>query len=75
MTKIVELKPARSDDWKAGAEYLRELADRFERGEVNELVVVTNDKEGNCFASWGHFEDRWRLLGALEYAKNTVHRN
>lgn len=67
--KLVEIKDARSEEWQRAAAYLRELADRFENGEITEAVLVLNDRENTCFESWGHFEDRWRLLGALEYAK------
>lgn len=47
----------------------------MEAGEITELVAVYNDLEGSCFASVGHFDDRWRLLGALEYAKQSVANN
>lgn len=58
-----------------GAEMLRDIANGIESGDIKEAVVVYRDGEDNCFASLGHFEDRWRLLGALEYAKNSVHQN
>lgn len=67
--KLIDLKDHRSGEWESAAKYLRELADRFEQGEISEAVVVFNDRENSCFESFGHFEDRWRLLGALEYAK------
>jgi hypothetical protein len=67
--KLIDLKNPREEEWKSAAAYLRELADRFEKGEISEAVVVFNDRENNCFESFGHFEDRWRLFGALEYAK------
>jgi len=54
---------------------LIDLADRFEAGDITECVVVFNDREEAAFASWGSFDDRWRLLGALEYAKAGVHQN
>lgn len=63
------------EDWASGAAFLRELADRFERGDILEMVVVYNDRVEKVFESFGHFDDRWRLLGALEYAKNSVHAN
>ncbi len=70
--KLVEIEHPRKEEWKEAAGYLRELADRFEKGEILECAIVINDKAGACFESWGHFEDRWRLLGALEYAKAGV---
>lgn len=73
--KLIDLKdPDKEEEWKRAAAYLRELADRFEKGEITEAVVVCNDRENTCFSSWGHFDDRWRVLGALEYAKNSVHK-
>ena len=74
--KVVELESqsqSHREKWRDAAEYLREMADRFERGEILDAVLVYNDKQDKCFASWGNFEDRWRLLGALEYAKAGVH--
>lgn len=74
--KVVEaVDPARAKRNKEAAEYLRELADRWENNEILEMVVVTNDKEGQCFENYGNFEDRWRMLGALEYAKAGVFNN
>lgn len=70
--KLIDLKNHRTEEWKSAAAYLRELAERFENGEVSEAVLVFNDRENTCFESWGHFEDRWRLLGALEYAKQKM---
>lgn len=73
--KLVELTNPKSAQWDDAAAYLRGLADRFEKGEITEAVVVFNDKVNTCFESWGHFDDRWRLLGALEYAKGGVYNN
>jgi hypothetical protein len=66
---IVPIKSGPRADHLEAAEYLRDLADRFEAGDISEAVIVLNDREGGHFESWGHFDDRWRLLGALEYAK------
>ena len=54
------------------ADALRDIADQMEAGEISEIVIVYNDIAKRCFASFGQFEDRWRLLGALEYAKQSV---
>ena len=51
------------------AQALRELADKVECGDVRDVVVVANDQGENTFWRVGTFADRWRLLGALEYAK------
>lgn len=72
---VVSFNHPRAEEWLEAATFLRELADRFERGEISECVCVVNDRADNTFQSFGHFEDRWRLLGALEYAKTSVHGN
>lgn len=72
---VHNIREANSERWNESARWLRELADRFEAGEIQEMVCVINDIEGNCFHSFCHFDDRWRILGALEYAKNSVHGN
>ncbi len=72
---VVPYEDARREDWATAAAFFRDFADRFERGEISEAVLVYNNREDTCFESWGHFEDRWRLLGALEYAKSGVNSN
>ena len=73
MIKLVDVvDPKVAARNKDAAEYLRELADRWEAGEVLDMVVVLNDKTGKCYGSYGNFDDRWRLLAALEYAKAGV---
>ncbi|MAM60859.1 hypothetical protein [Maritimibacter sp. UBA3975] len=46
------------------------------RGELRDVVVVgaVNDEDGTGFYRAASFSDRWRILGALEYAKEGVHR-
>ena len=63
---------ARMEKWREAAAYLRDLADQIEAGDISDLVVVHNNVAENFLASFGEFEDRWRLLGALEYAKAGV---
>lgn len=72
MLEAVPFKPVDADERAEMARYLRELADRYETGAVSELAIVGNDREENCFFQRGAFADRWRLLGAIEYAKATV---
>lgn len=55
-----------------GAERLREIADMVERGEIRDIVVCYDNHGEKHFASWGLMDDRWRLLGAIEYAKKYV---
>lgn len=71
--QVVPLADPDTAAWrKDAAEQLRDYADRMERGEISEMVVVLNDLENNGFERFGYFKDRWRLLGALEYAKTVV---
>lgn len=64
--------PERRKKWNDAAEYLRELATRCEAGELTDLVIVYNRKDEKVVGSWAEFEDRWRILGALEYAKSCL---
>lgn len=75
MSTLVPINRTKAEWWGETATFLRELADRCDAGEITECVIVYNDKTEAAFASYGHFDDRWRILGALEYAKATVHQN
>lgn len=57
------------------ASALRELADRVESGDIQNVVAVYRDVDANVFTSIGKFDDRWVLLGAIEYAKTQVFEN
>ena len=72
VTPIALVDPAHQAWCDEGADILRGIADRIASGPIKEMVVVYRDGDDNCFASFGQFEDRWRLLGALEYAKQSV---
>ena len=54
------------------AAFFREFADRFERGEVIDCVMVWSDLSEKAYGSWGDYKDKWRMLGALEFAKAGV---
>ena len=69
---VKEFVNPRKEAWDEGAAYMRDLADRMERGEISECAIVINDRAENAYATFGHFDDRWRLMGALEYAKSRV---
>ena len=74
--KVVDLvSPAQREKREDAAKWLRELAERILDGSVVDVVVVCNDVDGPFYQSWGHFDDRWRILGALEYAKQGVANN
>lgn len=66
--KIVSLASAPKGN-KADADELRAIADLVETGEVRDALIVYNNLTEKCYARFGVWEDRWRLLGALEYAK------
>ena len=70
--KVVEIQTTGNPK---GAKYLHELADKIESGEIRDCVVVFDNHTKKCFESFVEFSDRWRLLGALEYAKQQVHEN
>jgi hypothetical protein len=72
MKIINAVDPERVELNREAAAYLRDLADRMEQNEILDIVVVFNDREARGFESYGNFQDRWRLLGALEYAKAGV---
>lgn len=67
--KIVENKITGNPE---AAQQIREVADMVEQGIIRDIVIVYDNRVEKHFASWGDFSDRWRLLGALEYAKDRV---
>ena len=42
------------------------------RGEVVDIAFVCNDASGQAFYRMSQFQDAWRLIGALEYMKDSV---
>jgi len=70
---LTEIKPHVSQDDREMAQSLRELADGLEAGTIRDVVVVANLREEGCYMRHSRFDDAWRLLGAVEYARNTVH--
>ena len=54
------------------AQQIREVADMVEQGIIRDIVIVYDNRVEKHFVSWGEFTDRWRLLGAIEYAKAHV---
>lgn len=58
------------------ADNLIDIAERVRRGELTDMVIVASSKKGGAdgfFMRYSNFSDAWRLLGALEYAKQSVH--
>jgi hypothetical protein len=54
------------------ANKLREIADRVESGEITDIAFVCNDREQAYYGRSVSFNDRWRLLGAIEWAKQGI---
>lgn len=54
---------------------LEELLALAQAGELTELAAAGNiSSEGNFFRG-AAFNDRWRMIGALEYAKSAIDRS
>jgi hypothetical protein len=73
--KVASISDALIERRRENAARLRDCADQVENGDITEFVFVANTKAEGCFMAHGAFDDRWRILGALEYAKQTVHEN
>lgn len=71
---VTNISDAKAEKRKKDADALRDYADRVERGDVGDFAFVCDDVANRCMASFINFSDRWRVLGALEYAKAGVHR-
>lgn len=57
----------------AGAvDALMELLEEAKAGNLQDFVCVGNLVDEGNFIRSSVFQDRWRLLGAIEYAKSTV---
>ncbi len=61
------------EDLEIAAE-LHELADRLAAGDVSEIVIVANIRADSSYMRVAKFDDAWKALGALEYARNAVHK-
>lgn len=69
MAMLTVIKDARRDERKDFADHVRDLADRYENGDLSNVLFVYNNVEGGCYGTSADFDDRWRMIGALEYAK------
>lgn len=72
---IANIDDAKREKREEDARTVRGIADRIERGDITEFALVGNDRVEGRFLTVGSFDDRWRLLGAIEYAKRSVHEN
>lgn len=73
--KVASISDALIERRRENAARLRDYANHVECGDITEFVFVANTKAEGCFMAHGSFDDRWRILGALEYAKQSVHEN
>ena len=69
---ITELKRKPIEGAECAAAKLRDLADMLEDGECRSVVAVAYLTAEKCFYKTADFEDAWKLLAALEYAKDAV---
>jgi len=72
LSVVTAVDPARVERNTNMAESLRKLADRALKNELPDLCVIFSDRESRGFVSFGDFEDRWRLVAAIENAKHDV---
>lgn len=72
--QVVELPSELKERRKDNASLLEELAKRVAEGDIIDFVLVYTDKDRGI-GSAGFFEDRLRLLGAIEEAKIGISNN
>ena len=51
---------------------LEELLEMAKAGDLMEFVCVGNLTSDGAYVRHSVFKDRWRLLGAIEYAKSSI---
>ncbi len=71
---LVPVDAERLAKWRKAADWLRDFAERVEAGDLRNMVIVWDDATDPHVGVYGEFEDRWRLLGAIEYAKTVVNK-
>jgi hypothetical protein len=71
--QLIDIRDATKSQREENAAAIRDLADQVERGDITECSIVANDIANNVYTCHLQFEDRWRLLAALEYARSKVH--
>ena len=57
---------------KDAAEEIRKIADLVEKGDIRDIVLAYDNRGEKHLAAYGEWDDRWRLLGAIEYCKRAV---
>jgi hypothetical protein len=56
-------------------EMLEGVLEDARAGNITDLVIVGNDIASGNFYRAAKFADRWRLLGAIEYAKDGINKS
>lgn len=51
---------------------IREVLDKAERGEVTGMVFAANMVDDGTYFRVSDFANVWHILGALEYAKDSI---
>lgn len=69
--KLVDLPRRPSEVSRSACEAAEEFHEMGARGEVSGFVVVYLNYGGSISRHWG-FDDRLRLVGALDYAKAKI---
>ena len=62
----------RKKKWGEAADYLRDLAVKCETGELTDIVITYCNRDEKVVGAWTMFDDRWRIIGAMEYAKSCL---
>lgn len=70
MSNIREIPLNKGD--KEMADILRDYAEQVESGEIQNFIFCARYCGQNTLERWGAWQDRWELIGALEYAKAIV---
>jgi hypothetical protein len=66
--KVVSLASTKQGDPEFAAT-LRNIAERFKKGEITDIVVITYDRVTYDYRTYGNWQDRWHMIGAIENAK------
>lgn len=69
----VPIEQAKAERRRKDAQRLREIADDVESGAVGDFSFVADNLRDRNFMALTTFDNRWTLLGALEWAKSKVH--
>lgn len=69
MSKLTTLKRHGDPD---AARFFREIADKIESGQVGDFFLLADDRDAEEYTTCARFHDRWRMTGAIEWAKTRL---